>query len=117
MFYSPKLYFRDWWIGIPLLVSVLAQIAMWVYLIAYIQPSAESIFLHYNTTFGVDLIGEWWKIFFLPTSGLIVLLINFGISWFWYGSEKLLARTLGLWAGIMHIFLLIGVYLIAGLNI
>ena len=36
----------------------------------------DLIFLHYNVTFGVDLIGNANKVFIMPFLGLIIILIN-----------------------------------------
>ncbi|MBU0546276.1 hypothetical protein KKA13_03420 [Patescibacteria group bacterium] len=116
MFFSPKLYLRDLWISIPLAGAVTAQIFMWTYILYYIHPSPDQFFLHYNITFGVDLAGEWWKILLLPISGLAVFLINYFLSFYFYGVEKFLSRLLVLIAGIFHVFLVIATVLIVGLN-
>ena len=116
-FYNPKLYLRDYWIGPVFLGCIVIQIAVWWYLLANIHPSTEQIFLHYNTVFGIDLVGDWWKIFYLPAGGLLVMFVNYLVSWYFYSSDKFLARVLSLWTGVINIFLAIAVYLIAGLNL
>ena len=80
VFYNPKLYLRDYWVGPVFLGSVLAQIVMWWYLLVNIHPTVEQIFLHYNSVFGIDLIGNWWQIFYLPAGGLLILVINFSMK-------------------------------------
>ncbi len=32
--------------------------------------------LHYNIYSGIDLFGEWWRIFMIPGIGLIIYLLN-----------------------------------------
>lgn len=117
LFYSPKLYLRDWWITGSLLVAVFLQIFMWWYLIANIHPTSEQFFLHYNIIFGIDLLGSWWRIFYLPAGGLLLLLVNLVASWLIYGSEKLLSRVLAITTAFLHIGLLLALWLIVGLNI
>jgi len=114
--YSPRLYLRDLWISLPLLMIFLIQIFIWYLLIANIRPSLEQVFLHYNIIFGVDLIGEWWKIFYLPIAGLIVLLFDYFLSFLFYKSNKFLGRLLSFAVLFFHCFLLAGVALLVRLN-
>ena len=116
MFFSPKLYFRDLWISLPLAAIVGVQTFMWIYILYYIHPSPDQYFLHYNITFGVDLAGEWWKILYLPISGLAVFVINYFLSFYFYGIEKFMSRLLVLAATGFHAFLLVATVLIVGLN-
>jgi len=117
MFYSPKLYLRDWWINVPLLLTFGLQIFMWWYLLSHFHSSADQIFLHYNIIFGVDLVGDWWQIFYFPAGGLVAMILNYLLSWGVYGSDRLLARFLSFWTALITVFLLMAVWLISGLNI
>ena len=117
MFYSPKLYLRDFWISLPLLGVVLIQLFIWGYLISAIKPAMGQIFLHYNIIFGVDLVGDWWRIYYLPLAGVLVILLNYFFSWMLYSVDKFLARLLSSWALFFHLFLLIGAILLVRLNI
>ena len=117
MFYSPKLFLRDWWVLGSLVVVALSQIFSWSYLIYYIRPSTEQLFLHYNIVFGVDLVGAWWKIYFLPLGGFVSALINYIFSLAFYDSDKILARFLSFVSAVVHIFLIIAIIFIVGLNI
>ena len=117
MFYSPKLYFRDLWISAPLLGVILIQIFLWWYLISNIHPDAGQIFLHYNIIFGVDLVGDWWKLYLTPLAGVIVILLNYFFSLMFYSTDKFLARLMSLWVLFFHIFLMIGLVLLIRLNI
>jgi len=117
MFYSPRLYIRDWWISGSAIGIFLSQIFIWWFIIYNIHPSPDQFFLHYNVTFGVDLAGEWWKLLYLPLSGLIVFITNYILSFYFYNAEKLLARLVALLAGVFHIFLIIATVLIVNLNV
>ncbi len=117
MFYSPKLYFRDLWTLTPLVGAVLIQMYLWWYLIANIRSDAGQIFLHYNIIFGVDLVGDWWKIYFILLAGIMVILLNYFFSLMFYSVDKFLARLLSGWVLFFHLFLMIGAILLVRLNI
>jgi hypothetical protein len=116
MFYSPRLYFRDLWISLPLVGVFFIQIYIWYDLIANIHPDMGQIFLHYNIVFGVDLVGDWWRIFLLPGAGLLVLAVNYILSYSFYGSDKFMARLLGLWVLLFHALLLAGTIFLVSMN-
>lgn len=117
MFYPPKLYVRDWWILTPLIATAIVQIFMWCYILSNISADAQQIFLHYNIIFGVDLIGDWWKILYLPGAGIGVLLINYSLSFLLYSSEKALSRLLALMTAVFHVLLMVAIVVIVGINI
>ncbi|MFH1790311.1 MAG: hypothetical protein ABH832_04575 [bacterium] len=117
MFYYIRLYLRDLWILIPLILVAVCQLLAWYFVGSNIKPSMEQVFLHYNIVFGVDLVGVWWRIYLLPFGGLFVILLNYAISYYIYKSEKFLARLLAFWALFFNVFLTIAVYLIVRLNI
>jgi len=56
--------------------SILCNAAIWAVLIWKIPYTQNTIFLHYNVFFGVDLTGSWGKIFVAPASGLGIWVIN-----------------------------------------
>ncbi|MFA5174984.1 MAG: hypothetical protein WC430_00970 [Patescibacteria group bacterium] len=116
MFYPIKLYFRDLWIAAPFAGSVLSQIFIWLYLFFNIKPGAEQVFLHYNIIFGVDLVGDWWNIFYTPLFGLLILAVNFCFSFLIYRADKFLARILNLFALATQLIIIAFSILIAGLN-
>jgi len=56
-----------------------------------VEPTTNPVSLHYNIYFGIDLIGEWYKIYLLPASGLVVLIINWIISLILHNKSKVLS--------------------------
>ena len=117
MFNFPKVYWKDRWVWIPAVFLLLFQLFMWVYAAVYVRPTADQVFLHYNVVFGVDLIGEWWKILAVPFGGFLIFLINFSLSWYRYSEDKILARFLTFVSALFNLFLAIAFYLVVGLNI
>lgn len=65
-------------------------------LIAYfIQPVDFPIVLHYNVYFGVDVIGAWWQLYFLPAIGLIIMTVNAVLGYLFYKKkERIVAHLL-----------------------
>lgn len=92
-----------------LLLSLAINIAQWVVLYIFVpQPAPESNFgviLHYNIYFGVDLIGEWYKIFYIPATGLACILINTTIAIWMYKREALLSLVLEFSALVIQVLL------------
>lgn len=117
MFRYPKVYWKDRWVWMPAVFLLLFQLFMWVYAAVYVRPTADQIFLHYNVVFGVDLIGDWWKILAVPLGGVVIFLLNFTLSWYCYSEDKILSRFLVFVAASLNLFLAIAFYLVVGLNI
>lgn len=114
--YSPRLYLKDAWNSAPLGISVLSQAAAWWYVFEFIRPAGEQAFLHYNSVFGVDLVGAWWKIIYAPLFGLAVILVNHGLSWYFYSHDRFLARLLSLIAAVCQLGMVLAVYLLVVIN-
>jgi len=117
MLYPLKLYFRHLPNLIILSLSLATNIAIWVWLLWQIRPHDEQIFLHYNILFGVDYVGEWWRILFLPISGLAILLVNGAIGWSLFGKDKFYAQLLNAVSLFCQIFLLVAAALLVFLNV
>ncbi len=91
--------------------SLLINAVIWAALYWYIpQPDPEVTYgfvLHYNIYFGVDLIGEWYKIFYIPLSGLLVLVFNMVLGIIIYKKEPFLSSVLELSTVGIHLILLV----------
>jgi len=116
MFYYLKMYLRDWRNSLGLSISVVFQVYIWIFLALNIKPEMERIFLHYNIIFGVDLLGEWWKIYYLPIAGLLVLIVNSCLAVLVYKKSKFISWLLNFSILFFHIFLLIVARLLVRLN-
>ncbi len=116
MFYPFKLYFRDRLVFYPILLSLCAEMYILWQIFSKINRSADQIFLHYNVVFGIDLIGAWWKILYLPLAGFIVVLLNVIIAWYFYGEDRFLSRFLSIFIAVFHALLVVGAVIVIGLN-
>lgn len=115
--YPVKLYFKHLPNLILLASAVLLNLAIWAWLLWQIKPTGEAIFLHYNVLFGVDLIGEWWKILYLPIAGAVILIVNAVLGWLMFSRDKFIAQFLNAVAVLCQIFLLLAAALLVFLNV
>lgn len=117
MFYLLKIFFKDPWVLLPLIISALSEGYMWYYILSNLGGRNDNLFLHYNIIFGVDLVGSWWKILFLPLGGLAVIVVNYLLSLWLYNIDKIVARMLTMFCGVFLLFLSLAVYLIVDINL
>lgn len=92
-------YYRDRLINISLFFGIFANIGLWLLLIWQARGFSDSISLHYNIYFGIDLLGSWYQIFLLPSFGLAFIVINFIVGLAIYTREKILSYFL-VWSGV-----------------
>jgi hypothetical protein len=62
--------------------------ANWAILLIFVEPVDFSIILHYNVYFGVDVIGDWRKIFLLPALGIFLFFLNLSLAIYFYKQEE-----------------------------
>ena len=72
------------------------------------RPIDLPIVLHYNVYLGVDIIGDWWQMYFLPIIGNLFFLVNTILAYFFYQKKERLAA---------YIFLLASFFVEAGILI
>jgi len=61
---------------------------------ASIQPTGETVTLHRNIYFGVDLVGPWFSVYGWPLGGLVVTAMNTIVAYFLDRRGRLLADCL-----------------------
>ena len=90
--------------------ALLLNIINWGLIAFFIRPVDFSIILHYNVYFGVDVIGSWWQVYFLPFIGLIILNLNTLLAYLFYQQrERMVAHLLMLTTFIVQIVITIAV--------
>ncbi|MDZ7799113.1 MAG: hypothetical protein U5L76_05965 [Patescibacteria group bacterium] len=117
-YFFKKVFNRDFWgeaeLGvlfankiflINFIISLILNLVVWLLLYMQFQPTQEPVILHYNIYFGIDLIGDWYKIFALPLFGFIIFFINFFFSIIIYHKEKILSYILIFSSSVIQIFL------------
>ncbi len=99
-----------------LLLSLLLNAFLWVYLTKNKIESDFPVILHYSPLFGVDFLGNYAKVYLLPLTGLIILLLNSLLCHFLYAKQKLAAYFLAFNILTVQTFLLFAGYLIVKVN-
>lgn len=89
-----KLFFKKRWAWIPLSVALASNLFIWAYLIWFIRPTEELLILHYTIHFGVDFLGRWLSVFVVPLVGLLFLLINTALGWWFWNRVRVLTYVL-----------------------
>lgn len=115
--YPLRLYRRKYKVIIPFGLSFALNLAIWGWLFWNIRPQDQHIFLHYNILFGVDFLGEWWRVYALPAAGLLILLVNAILGWLLYAKDSFVATLLNVTAVLVQIVLLIAAWLLVFLNV
>ena len=103
--YPLKLYFFSIPIMLMVSLSLLLNLFSWFWLKSQL-PNTSELFLHYNVLFGVNYIGESWKVFFVPLVGLIILSANFFMGWLLYKKDKFMAQVLNFVSILCQIFII-----------
>ncbi|MFH1668118.1 MAG: hypothetical protein ABH884_03820 [Candidatus Komeilibacteria bacterium] len=57
-------------------LALILNILCWLWLALLIKPSGNTVPLHYNIYFGIDLIGAGWQLYYQPLFGFIIILTN-----------------------------------------
>jgi hypothetical protein len=115
--YPFKLYIRHPYTKILLIITVVLNLLVWLSIALFIKPQDDPIFLHYNVLFGVDYLGLWWKILFLPLTGIMITLVNGVLGWLLFSKDKFVAHLLNTISVLSHIFILVATALLIFLNI
>lgn len=63
----------------------------WAVVIYYIRPVDLPIVIHYNVYLGVDVIGDWWQVYFLPIISNMFLIVNTILAHTFYQKKERLA--------------------------
>lgn len=101
-----NLFLKDKLIVICSLIIFLLNLSIWLILYMKVQPTSEPIPLHYNIYFGIDLIGSWYKIYYIPGFGMIIFFINLLLSYIIYKREKIISYFLIFSSGMIQIIFL-----------
>lgn len=99
-----------------LIVSGIINLITWLFLFAKRIDGNFPIILHYNLFFGVDSVGDYRKIFLLPTVGLVVFVLNAILGKSFFKIERLASYLIILNILIVEVFILLSSYLIIKAN-
>lgn len=104
--FQNRLHAALFFVGLPL------NIILWLIIFIYVKPVVEPIPLHYNIYFGIDLLDYWYKFFYLPAVGLIILAGNLILSAYLSRHDDLIAYFFIISAGAIQLILILASVLI-----
>ena len=116
MFRDIRFFLKDAIVKYSVLSAMLFIVAQLAVLIIKIRPSDKGIFLHYTSYLGVDLVGAWSSMYFVPLANLLTLTLNSALAYRISRKDKVLGYLLALGSALLSLLLLIYVILIARLN-
>jgi len=115
-FFSQE-FFRSALVHWVLIGALILNAANWGLIAFFIRPVDFPIILHYNVYFGVDVIGAWWQVYFLPLVGLAILGINAILGYLFYQQrERIVAHLLMLATFIAQVGITIAVICLLIIN-
>lgn len=111
---------KDKIIKATFLLSILFNLINWglIYyrFTRFLAGQEESMILHYNIYFGIDKIGNWTSIYYLPLIGIIILLINLLGGYLLYQKDKLISYFFLGTAMLAQILLILATFFIIVVN-
>jgi len=88
-------FFRSSLVQWVIIAALFVNFGNWAAIAYFIRPVDFPIILHYNIYFGVDVIGAWWQVYFLPLIGLAILSVNTVLGYLFYQQkERIVAHLL-----------------------
>lgn len=109
-------YWTDPIIFFSLVLAILVNAGMWAALFRTIAPTNLPIILHYNIYFGIDVVGNWKSVFFMPTLAVFLLLANVILSRFFYYKERLVSYLFAGTALAIQLLMAVGVISVIIIN-
>lgn len=111
-----KPYWKDGMITTIIFFSITVNLFMWIFLLNNKIEGNFPVILHYNLLFGLDYLGNYSKVFLIPTIGVIIFVFNTFLGYDVYTKEKLASYLLQFNALIIQVFLFFAGYLIIRVN-
>jgi hypothetical protein len=92
-----------------IILSILVNVGLWIVLLRTVTPTDSDIILHYNIYFGVDVVGNWMSLFFMPLLAAGILFLNAILSRFFYYKERLVSYLFAGAALIVQLLMAVGI--------
>ncbi|MFC1612936.1 hypothetical protein ACFL23_01255 [Patescibacteria group bacterium] len=117
-FFKKNFFLRDKVVLINLIISftiLLALLGLFIYKTP-LYRSEKQLFLHYNIYFGIDWVGQWYKIFIYPLLGALIFIVNLALGILFYNKEKVITYFLLFSATFCEIIILIASLSVVWIN-
>ncbi len=99
-----KFFGRD--LLFPWSVSLLINIISWAVVYFKIRPDSQTVPLHYNLFYGIDIAGSGYMIYFITATGLAILAVNFLFFRYAKSRDVFAANTAAAVALVAQLFIL-----------
>lgn len=109
-------FLKDRFVKINLFLAGGLNIILWLWLFWQTKDFTGNIALHYNIYFGIDFLGPWFNLFYLPTIGLAFFLFNLAIGAISFEREKMLGYFLVGATTLNQILLLLAAFFVVFIN-
>jgi hypothetical protein len=100
----------------PLLAALLVNIIQWVVIIIKTRLEVQPIPLHFNSSYGIELVGPAFWLLELPVVGLLLMALNTVLAKRLYGARPFLAILLNYGSLLIQLSLLLVLVIIIFLN-
>ncbi|MEA3272911.1 MAG: hypothetical protein U9P90_04585 [Patescibacteria group bacterium] len=113
-------FLPDRQIRLSFIISLGLNVASWLIATWVALPfvgKEDFMALHKTIYFGIDWVGPWYDMFFLPLLGLIFIIVNFFISQYIWKNEEKLSHLVSWSTVFLQVFVVVTVVIIARLNI
>ncbi len=107
---------RDKIILCNLLFSLAADMVLAAALIFNFWEFQEYIILRYNIYFGISALAPWYWILILPLAGLVIIILNFTLSCYFYFRQQILSYFFSFAASLANCLLLAAGIILIWLN-
>lgn len=109
-------FFRDRLILVSFNVGLIFNIVLWIVLLSKFGFGSERIPLHFSVVYGIDFVGDSWRIYQIPFLGLAILGANFVLGKIVYEREKLFSYFLFVTAAAVQLILGLAVFSLLSLG-
>lgn len=110
------MFIQDRYLLALLALSLFLNLGLYVFLVLAVKIGSEPLVLHYSVYFGIDLIGEWYQIYFMPVVGTFIFIINIFLALFFYLKERLAGYLLAGSCFLAELFLAVSGFLVYLVN-
>jgi hypothetical protein len=83
------------------------NVALWVINIWLAIRVGEFVILRYNIYFGISSLGHWHNLLWFPLAGLLIIVANFGLAFYFYLRQRILSYFLVCGAGLFNLLILV----------
>jgi len=102
-----KFYLSDRLVKINLFFCFSINAVIWLILTSQIKNLTDSVILHYNVYFGIDLLGSWYQLFWLPAIGVAIIFTNFLFASLFLHKERILSYFLVFGSSLAQVIILL----------